>query len=607
MGAVALTAWGSYIPRATEPPPPHQRTGYVYTPDLLALHSCHPTGTDRTRPHPTLAHVATPLHLRAWWAALSDHPDTRFIAYIIDGMEHGFRIGFQRPGPLRAAVSNCPSAEAHPQVVADYIRKEVTLGRFLGPFTNESVPAGTHLSKFGVILKGHTPGKWRLITDLSSPKGLSVNDGIAPPLCTLRYVTVDEIAAVAATLGRGALIAKLDIESAYRIVPVHPDDRPLLGIQWQGAIYIDAILPFGLRSAPKMFMAIADALEWILRHHGTRLVWHYIDDFIFCGPPASTECARALDSALTACSELGMPVSAHKVEGPATDITVLGIRVNSITQMLSLPDDKLERLQHLLTAWGDKTHCTRRELQSLVGILNYACKVVWPGRSFIRRMLDLFRRTEPTAARQRHFTRLNLAFRADLQWWRMFVVDWNGVSILPNPRPISVEVVSDASGTWGCGAYWHPHWFQLQWSTRAHPLSIAVKELLPVVVAAATWGPSWAATSRVRFHCDNQSIVHDIQSRTSRHPHMMHLLRCLAFLEARYQLEFSCVHIPGIRNDLADDLSRDRLSSFLHKVPEASRSPTPVSQQLINLLMDTSSSWLSPTWTSLFASATSRA
>ena len=90
-----------------------------------------------------------------------------------------------------------------------------------------------------------------------------------------------------------------------------------------------------------------------------RLVWHYIDDFIFCGSPASTECARTLDSALTACSELGMPVSAHNVEGPATDITVLGIQVNSITQTLSLPDDKLECLQHLLSAWGDKTHSTR--------------------------------------------------------------------------------------------------------------------------------------------------------------------------------------------------------------------------------------------------------
>ena len=105
--------------------------------------------------------------------------------------------------------------------------------------------------QFGVIPNGHTPGKWHLITDLSSLKGQSVNDGIAPPLCSLRYVTVDDIAAAAAALGHGALITKLDVESAYRIMPVHPDDHPLLGIKWRDVVYIDAMLPFGLRSAPK--------------------------------------------------------------------------------------------------------------------------------------------------------------------------------------------------------------------------------------------------------------------------------------------------------------------------------------------------------------------
>ena len=183
-----------------------------------------------------------------------------------------------------------------------------------------------------MIPKCHTPGKWRLIVDLSSPKGWSVNDGIAPSLCSLRYVTVDEIAAVAATLGRGALIAKLDVESAYRIVPVHPDDRPLLGVQWRGAIYIDAMLPFGLRSAPKIFTAIADALEWVMRRAGIQLVWHYIDDFVFCGPPASPKCARALDTALATCRELGVPIAPHKVEGPATDVTVLGIRIDTVAR-----------------------------------------------------------------------------------------------------------------------------------------------------------------------------------------------------------------------------------------------------------------------------------
>ena len=586
----------------SRPPPSH--TGYAYTPDLVALDSCHPS--HRSPPHPALARVTTPLKLPAWRAALSGHPDPRFVTYILDGIEHGFRIGFERPRPLRTSTGNCPSAEAHPQIVVEYIQKEVMLGRFIGPFTAGAIPH-MQLSKFGVIPKGHTPGKWRLITDLSSPKGQSVNDGIAPPLCSLRYVTVDDIAAAAAALGRGALIAKLDVESAYRIVPVHPDDRPLLGVKWRDGVYIDAMLPFGLRSAPKIFTAIADALEWVVRHRGTRFVWHYIDDFIVCGPPKSIECACALDTALTACSELGVPISAHKVEGLATDITVLGIRIDTVARTLSLPTDKLQRLQRLLTAWGDKKSCSRRELESLVGLLNHACKVVRPGRSFLRRMLDLLRHRDPTGAlRPHHFIRLNCSFRADLQWWRTFVAEWNGVSVWPDHRPISVEIVSDASGAWGCGAYWHPQWFQIQWSARAQPLPIAVKELLPVIVAVAVWGPRWGQ-SRIRCHCDNQSVVHDIRSRTSRHPHMMHLLRCLVFLEARYQIELICVHIPGVLNDLADDLSQDRLSAFLRKVPKANCHPTPVPQQLIDLLMEPSSSWLSPTWTNLFGTTASRA
>ena len=60
------------------------------------------------------------------------------------------------------------------------------------------------------------------------------------------------------------MLAKIDIAHAYRNVPVHPEDRKLLGMQWQGKVYIDTALPFGLRSAPKIFTAISDALEWIL-------------------------------------------------------------------------------------------------------------------------------------------------------------------------------------------------------------------------------------------------------------------------------------------------------------------------------------------------------
>ena len=61
-------------------------------------------------------------------------------------------------------------------------------------------------------------------------------------------------------LGRDCLLAKMDLKHAYRIIHVHPDDRPLLAVKWGEAVFLDAALPFGLRSSPKTFSALADAL-----------------------------------------------------------------------------------------------------------------------------------------------------------------------------------------------------------------------------------------------------------------------------------------------------------------------------------------------------------
>ena len=102
----------------------------------------------------------------------------------------------------------------------------------------------------------------REIVDLSHPKGKSVNDGIEPELCSLRYTSVDEVSQV----GCRTWLTKLDVEAAYRIVPVHPEDRQLLGMLWGEELFIDT--PLGFRSAPKIFNALADGLWWILEGQG---------------------------------------------------------------------------------------------------------------------------------------------------------------------------------------------------------------------------------------------------------------------------------------------------------------------------------------------------
>ena len=168
----------------------------------------------------------------------------------------------------------------------------------------------------GLIPKSSQLGSFQLIVDLSAPPNHSVNN---PSLMSLSYSSVDQAVSLCRAHGQGVLMAKLDLKSAYRMIPVHPLDQPLLGIEWQGTVYCDLALPFGLRSAPVIFTAVADGLAWALRCKGVGSQLHYLDDF-FCGCHDSLECAESLSIALGVCAELGLPVAPAKVEGPSSVI-----------------------------------------------------------------------------------------------------------------------------------------------------------------------------------------------------------------------------------------------------------------------------------------------
>ena len=159
-----------------------------------------------------LREVATTLRLQEWRKELRDYPDTTFKNYILNGIEHGFRIGFNRAISHRSASSNMRSAIENAAVVQEYLQKERLLRRIVGPVPPGAVPAGTHLSPFGVIPKPNQPGKWRLIVDLSSPDGHSINDGIEPELSSLQYLRLDDVIKEIVRSGRGTRLAKLDIE-----------------------------------------------------------------------------------------------------------------------------------------------------------------------------------------------------------------------------------------------------------------------------------------------------------------------------------------------------------------------------------------------------------
>ena len=260
---------------------------YRYGDDLAALAACNQSSES---PLPVaLAAVSSPVQVEQWVDGLASHPDRQFVQYICSGLSQGFRIGFQRGRPLRSARRNMGSANANSGVVDAYLDGEVRARRLVGPPPEDLV---CHVSPFGVIPKPHQPGKWRLIVNLSAPEGASVNDGVSSALAGLQYARLEDAARLALQLEDGAVLAKLDLKAAYRMVPVHPADRPLLAVQWKGQVWLDAALPFGLRSAPKIFSAVADALLWVMREKGVTCGLHYLDDFLFLGRRGSEECAE---------------------------------------------------------------------------------------------------------------------------------------------------------------------------------------------------------------------------------------------------------------------------------------------------------------------------
>ena len=188
----------------------------------------------------------------------------------------------------------------------------------------------------------------------------------------------------------------------------------------------------------------------------------------------------------------------------------MGILIDITAQRLELPQEKLRRVQRLIRSWNHRSACKKRELLSLLGHLHHAASVVSPGRIFTRSLTEGAKKTRHL----HHFVRLNSMMKADLAWWSAFLPLWNGRhSFLPDDP--SITVTSDASGSWGCGAFVDSTWFQVQWPTTWEGHNIARKEMAPVLLAAATWGKRWAEKC-VLFRSDNMAVVTVLQKKQSK-------------------------------------------------------------------------------------------
>ena len=456
-----------------------------------------------------------------------------------------------------------------PELVDKYLAEEIRLGRIKGPL--ESFPAQFHCAPIGLVPKSEE-GKFRIIHDLSYPPGQSVNDEIPPECTAVSYQSVYDAIYMLCRLGRGAFMAKTDIEKAFRIIPLHPDDQHLFCMCWRDKLYMDQVMQMGCSSSCQIFQAFATAIQWIaVTKLGIPSV-NYLDDFLF-GSMSKLVGTKDLLKFLDMCKDIGIPIAENKTFYPDNIMTFLGLEIDTLQNQVRLPEEKMTKciaeIQELV-----KHKSTRlRKLQSVIGLLNFACQVILPGRAFLRRLIDLTIGKEAP----HHWIKITSAID-DLLVWLEFLRQHNGKVVFVDEKVISnhdVHLYTDASGKLGYGAIFGSEWFYGEWSEWWVGKNIMMLELYPIVVALEVWGPQ-LQNKRLTLFTDNMALVTVLNKQTSKDKMTMVLMRKLVLVCLKNNIVLNSNHVRGVFNTFSDLLSRLQIVKFKAVCPWANPSPTTI-------------------------------
>ncbi|XP_040294444.1 uncharacterized protein LOC121005739 [Bufo bufo] len=512
----------------------------------------------------------TPVRVERMVGHLNRYPNQELAEFLYSGFKFGFHIP-SHPLPVLEKRKNLRSALQFPDIVTGKLAKEVSLGRMDGPFVTSPI-SNLRVSPLGLIPKKE-PNKFRLIHHLSFPKGASVNEGIDPELCSVVYASFDAAVEWVRKLGPGTLLAKCDIEAAFRLLPVHPDSLYLLGCFWNGAYFVDRCLPMGCSISCAYFERFSSFLEWVVvQESGCHSVIHYLDDFLCLGPGGSRVCSLLLSTLQSVFECFGVPLAVDKTVGPATELSFLGIVIDTQRMECRLPVDKVSDLRTEVAAALAAKKIRLRDLQSLLGKLNFACRILPMGRIFSRRLAS----ATGGVVSPHHFIRLGSELKGDLKVWDSFLKQFNGRALVMGGvvDAFDFELFTDAAGGAGFGAYCEGQWcagrWPESWVRKGWVKNVALLELFPIVLAVTLWGEKFRH-KKVRFHCDNLGVVQAINSVTASSPPVICLLQQLVLRCLSLNAWVFAVHVPGSSNCIADALSRFQWERFRQLAPEASQ------------------------------------
>jgi hypothetical protein len=587
-------------PPPKPPPTPSPTTATIITPTVEDdLPSSLDTGFDpKSVPIKSITKLDYDqwvIYLDKWYRA--DHPEE--CNRILYAIRNGIDIEYTGKRNInRRAENHIKESELTKEQLEQIngkIQKDVMDGKKLGPFDKPPYPYFS-VSPLGMVVKpGQT--KIRIVHDLSHPDramidGDSINGNIREEDMELGKFD-DACNEIVKRRGRTILLLKLDIDGAYKIIPVRYEDWPLLGFKWKEKYYIDVTLPFGLKSSCRLWDLFATALNVILIGElGNSFILHYVDDFLIIDTDNIELVKEKLELIRKITKKLGVPLNETKTCGPTDCLTFLGIEINSTKMEMKLDNDRLNSLRTLLCQWETKIQCTMKELQSLIGILEFATKVIRPGRLFLKRLIDLVKSFNYNNNNNYYGNskKIGKAIRvitpdakADIHWWIEFLPQWNGKSLLYDVNWLhqtstAISLSSDACQI-GYGARCGREWIRGEWTEdvwlmakRKIRESMPFLELYALVLAAFTWGSNWRG-KRVIFQCDCEPIVNIFKTTRTHTPGIASLLRRMAKIAAINEFDYKVNHIEGVKNRAADLLSRNDMTVFFNEFPSSQVNP----------------------------------
>ncbi len=351
--------------------------------------------------------------------------------------------------------------------------------------------------------------------------------------------------------------AAIDLKDAYFHVSILPRHRPFLRFAFEGRAYQYKVLPFGLSLSPRVFTKVAEAALVPLREQGVRIL-NYLDDWLILAQSQDQLCEHR-DMVLSHLSQLGLQVNCEKCKlSPVQRISFLGMELDSVSQTARLTQERAQSVLNCLNTFKNRTAAPLKQFQRLLGHMAAAAAVTPLGLLHMRPLQHWLHGRVPRWAWQSGTLRVQVTPAC-----RQTFTPWSDLSFLRAGVPLEqvsrhAVVYTDASAK-GWGATFNGHAVSGVWTGPQLHWHINCLELLAVHLALNRLKRRLRG-EHVLVRTDNTATVAYINRQGGlRSRRMSQLARHLLLWSRKHLRSLRAIHIPGLLNRTADELSRAAL------------------------------------------------